>query len=529
MLYSENRKSRTQGYRAVVFWACASLTALVCSCSDSVDDRRAELTLDEFSDLRNTNIALSASQVREHLGLFLAQQHKVDTTHADRLVQKYYKNNGALVWVDRLGIDDRPQQLVEALQQRLGELGFSEAAFRLPEIQNRIQSLKTDSSINTIVAELEYYLSRAYLRYTLGQRYGYSNPYAIFNRRDVKEVDQKTGRILSYCRLYDADSELADDHSVMQALRYAYDGSFTGYFDTIAPVDTLYKHFSNELKTAQGDQRKRLLANMERRRWRVPTHPEKASRYVLVNLAAQQLWAVCQDSVMNMRVVCGALKTKTPLLSSEIQYMQVNPEWGIPQSIIKTDIVRHAGDSDYFARNRYYVVERKTGERVSPESVSAWQFEHGLYKVSQECGEGNSLGRLIFRFPNKFDVYLHDTSSRNAFNAMNRTFSHGCVRVQNPFDLATFVLGKADEWLLDRLRISMDIKPETDRGKKYLKQHVDDERPLRLVSWIPVEPHVPVFIIYYTLYPDPTTGTVTEWPDRYGYDEVVYNAIKPFI
>ena len=141
-----------------------------------------------------------------------------------------------------------------------------------------------------------------------------------------------------------------------------------------------------------------------------------------------------------MRAACGALKTKTPLLSSRINLMQVNPEWVMPMSIVSGDVARHGGDSAYFARHRYYITDRKTGKRLSPKSVTAGMLNSGNYRVAQEGGAGNSLGRIIFRFPNNFSVFLHDTSSPGVFKRDNRGVSHGCVRVQRPFDLAVFMM-----------------------------------------------------------------------------------------
>lgn len=149
--------------------------------------------------------------------------------------------------------------------------------------------------------------------------------------------------------------------------------------------------------------------------------------------------------------------------------------------------------------------------------------------MAQRSGRGNSLGRLIFRFPNQFDVYLHDTNSRGTFNAERRTVSHGCVRIQKPFELACFLLPDADEWLLDRIRLSIDMKPESERGINYLKEHAEDKTPIRLISSTSVSPNVPVQIDYYTLYPNPETGEWQTWPDRYEYDKQILRRLKPFI
>ena len=131
--------------------------------------------------------------------------------------------------------------------------------------------------------------------------------------------------------------------------------------------------------------------------------------------------------------------------------------------------------------------------------------------------------------PNLGVVYLHDTNNRGAFQRERRTLSHGCVRVEKPFELACFLLPEADDWMIDRLRLSMDIKPETERGQKYLEEHPDAPSPLKLMTYQEVEPKVPVYIIYYTAYPNPETGIVELWPDIYKFDEVIAKEMGSFL
>lgn len=86
-----------------------------------------------------------------------------------------------------------------------------------------------------------------------------------------------------------------------------------------------------------------------------------------------------------------------------------------------------------------------------------------------------------------------------------------------------------DEWEQDRLRISMDLPPMTDRGKEYLEENAEEPRPFRLMRYRDVSPRVPVYIIYYTAYPNPATGIVQTWPDLYGYDKAIASAIDSFL
>jgi murein L,D-transpeptidase YcbB/YkuD len=101
--------------------------------------------------------------------------------------------------------------------------------------------------------------------------------------------------------------------------------------------------------------------------------------------------------------------------------------------------------------------------------------------------------------------------------------------VEKPFDLACFLMPDMDEWEQDRLRISMDLPPQTDQGKEYLEENAEEPRPFRLMTYHEVSPRVPVYIIYYTAYPNPATGIVQTWPDLYGYDKAIASAIDSFL
>ena len=352
-------------------------------------------------------------------------------------------------------------------------------------------------------------------------------PDKVLNRLQMKPDSS------GYVQLFDHEVRKPDYADAEQQLT---SDRRMSYLHESQPSGALYRALQNKLlQTTDTTERQKLAINMERCRWQYPEagvtkYPDPVvTREVLVNIPAQQLWAVGGDSVLNMRICCGAYTTRTPLLSSTISYLQVNPDWIIPQKIVETDITRHAGDSAYFARNHYYIVERSSGDTLRPSKVTASQLRTGRLRVGQKGGAGNSLGRIVFRFPNNFAVYLHDTNNRGAFQRERRTLSHGCVRVQKPFELACFLLPEADDWMKDRLRISMDIRPETERGKNWLKEHAEDPRPFRLMVYSDVVPKVPVHILYFTAFPNPETGAVEFWPDLYGYDRAVSREIQAFL
>jgi len=429
-------------------------------------------------------------------------------------------------WFTRMGVSADADSMLAYLRRELPRNGLDTAAFFVPQIAEDLSIVHTlafDSvgqSIGKVLKRLDGNLSKAYIDYTAGQRFGFMRPDKVFNRLDNKDGS-------GYARLFDYEVK-APDYD--EARRQLSTDDRMGYLAGSQPQDDVYRALQACLDTARSQSvRRKIAVNMERCRWQT-ARPERQQRHILVNIPAQQLWAVGGDSVLDMRICCGAFATKTPLLHSSVNLIQVNPEWIIPFNIVKTDVARHAGDSAYFARNHYSIVDRRSSDTLRAVSVSSEQLLSGNYRVVQAGGAGNSLGRIVFRFPNNFSVYLHDTNNRGAFQRDRRTLSHGCVRVQKPFELACYMLPDADDWMKDRLRISMDIAPETDRGRDYLKEHSDDDcRPLRLINSKEVSPRIPVYIVYFTAYPNPSTGKMELWPDRYEYDQAITKEISSFL
>lgn len=530
MLYSEGWQGCKKDSGALIYGVLLLSALFLTGCHETATNSAQDYSLDAFENMKVEEYALSSSQVREGLEHCCKSDH--DGSYAARHVRKYYSQGGRLVWVDPLGVDCRADSLLSLLNQKLPEMGFHEQVFSVAQIDEDLRRLRTldfDEShgANMVMARLEYNLSKAYLRYVAGQRYGFVNPDYVLNRFDAREVDS-LGNAKAYRQLFDVDMEHADDSYVGKALSKVTSDGLCDYMRDVEPKDSFYHRLMKMLPTASASRRQTILVNMERRRWRELQQPEAGSKYVIVNVPAFHLWAVSPDTLVDMRAACGALKTKTPLLSSKITHMEVNPEWVIPMSIVRDDVARHAGDSSYFARHRYYIVDKNTGHQLSPRAVSQSMLLSGKYRVAQKGGAGNSLGRIIFRFPNNFSVFLHDTSSPGVFQRDNRGVSHGCVRVQRPFDLAVFMMGgQQDEWQFDKLRISMGMKPETDQGREYLDELDPSEEMPRLIRSMNISPRVPLFITYYTLFQTPD-GALQSYPDVYGYDAAIGEALKTY-
>lgn len=264
-----------------------------------------------------------------------------------------------------------------------------------------------------------------------------------------------------------------------------------------------------------------LQINLERARWQYK--PEKGSKYVIGNIAAFMLQAFNEevDSILEMRICCGSVRNKTPLLYSKIYYMELNPYWNVPQNIIRKEIIpSYRRDTTYFTRNRMKVYD-KNGNRVNPHDIKWAKYTAGVpFTVKQDNKEGNSLGRIIFRFPNPYAVYLHDTPSRWAFNRSNRAVSHGCVRLEKALDFAFFLLEKPDELLEDRIRIAMDIAPKSDEGKK-----LNRSEAYRELKHYSLKEAIPLFLDYQTMYLA-ADGKLSYCEDIYKYDDPLLEALN---
>jgi murein L,D-transpeptidase YcbB/YkuD len=182
---------------------------------------------------------------------------------------------------------------------------------------------------------------------------------------------------------------------------------------------------------ARGEQD--IIAQMERWRW-LP--PDLGASHIIVNVPEYRVRVMRDGAVAHeARVIVGKPETATPIFSHRMDHVIVNPSWYIPPSILRKEILPGlAADPDYAAKRGYVVTRGRNG------SVS----------VRQPPGERNALGWIKFMFPNDHAVYLHDTPNRRLFSAEQRAFSHGCVRVDNPFLLADQILGA--EWTTERLR-----------------------------------------------------------------------------
>lgn len=202
--------------------------------------------------------------------------------------------------------------------------------------------------------------------------------------------------------------------------------------------------------------------------------PPLPEQYIWVNLPSYVMEVREGDSVvLQSKVICGKSTTKTPQLTSAISDMVTYPQWTIPESIIKKEILpglkRNAG---YTQKRGYSIVDLK-GNEISPYGVNWSKYKNSIpYKVVQGSGDANALGVIKFNFANPYAVYLHDTNQRYLFARKERSLSHGCVRVEKWRDLAVYLIRRdsiADTTKYTRID-SLDSWL-AQKKKKYIRVH----------------------------------------------------------
>jgi murein L,D-transpeptidase YcbB/YkuD len=251
---------------------------------------------------------------------------------------------------------------------------------------------------------------------------------------------------------------------------------------------------------------RQLEVNLERARWVLD---DIAARFILVNIAGFRVYVV-QDRqfTWESRVQVGKTYRKTPVFRDEMKYLVFNPTWTVPYSIATRDLLPQIKNDPGFFENRGFDLRDRAGRLVEPATVDWSQVATGRfpYTLVQRPGPANALGRVKFMFPNEHAVYLHDTPSKYLFDRADRTFSSGCIRVENPFELAEILLGP-DGWTQEKFQQVLAT------GK---------ERTVFLS-----EP-IPVLLLYWTAQAGPD-GTVSFFPDVYERDGAILKALDaPF-
>ena len=183
-----------------------------------------------------------------------------------------------------------------------------------------------------------------------------------------------------------------------------------------------------------------LRVNMERVRW---IFRDLEPRFILVNIARYRVLLVENGEVVwSTRAVVGRPYRQTPLFRARMTYLEFNPTWTVPPTILREDLLPDIRRDPSVLQQRNMTVLDHQGRRVDPDTIdwSSTTARNFRYMIRQEPGPENALGQVKFMFPNQYHVYMHDTPARGLFRRAARGFSSGCIRLERPFELADILL-----------------------------------------------------------------------------------------
>ncbi|HMF94637.1 MAG TPA: L,D-transpeptidase family protein [Vicinamibacterales bacterium] len=366
--------------------------------------------------------------------------------------QRFYRETGyRLAWSD----GRRLRRDFDALVRAIGAAdrdGLEPADYGIDDLDAARTGFTRDRAI-----DLDVRASFAYLRYAWDLTHGTVDP---------ENID----------RQWHAVKRSVDLPAVLQSAISA--GKVEQSLRDLAPAFPQYQGLKRQLSLARtaGDTAavQQIVMNMDRWRW-LPDG--LGPRYIMVNIPAFRLDAIENGtSVLDMKVVTGKKDSPTPVLADTMTTVVFSPSWNIPRRIVEHEIApKVEKDPEFLSKQRIEV------------------DDNGRYR--QLPGHGNALGRVKFVFPNHYNVYLHDTPAQALFNRVERSFSHGCVRLDDPGALARYVLRDQPEWTVERIAAAMQ------RGS---------ERAVKLKH------PLPIYLLYFTAWEQ--DGRLQTFPDVYGLD-----------
>lgn len=257
-----------------------------------------------------------------------------------------------------------------------------------------------------------------------------------------------------------------------------------------------------QLNTTIDQRIQQVELNLERRRW---MQADFGDPYIFVNLADQVVKVVNNGKTVHAAVTqVGKPYFRTPVFTDEMEYLDFNPYWNVPYSIATKEYLPKLKANPYALQSKRIRV-LKDGKRIDPGRIPWNSYSRSRFPVRlrQDPGPGNALGRVKFMFPNKFNIYIHDTPSKSNFDRSSRYFSHGCIRVEDPFKLAEVVLG-----MQGMTRSEIDTIANSS-ARKIVK----------------LDKKIPVHVAYLTAWVN-RDGSVHYREDVYGRDKILASALS---
>jgi murein L,D-transpeptidase YcbB/YkuD len=393
--------------------------------------------------------------------------------------QFYQSRNHLPAWFDGDKASPRLNALLDSLQHS-EDHGLAPTRYGLDRFQQFVASAQENKGRYDVarIPEIDTRLTYAYLQYAADLLGWSGDPKAIYvnwvRASNKMDLAQQLAKAMS-------------SNEVRQTL------------EELAPTLPQYKG----LQTALAHERQHATGHLEQvamnlQRWRWMPR-DLGERYVFVNVPAYQMQVMEGDRpALAMRVIVGDPQHQTPLFSDEMTTVVFSPNWNVPESIIRKEMLPKLVNDPGFLERQDIQVVGTSGQVIDAEAVD-WDDESEVSALHfrQEPGPKNALGLVKFQFPNSFDVYLHDTPQDALFNKDHRALSHGCVRLENPIALAEYALRDKPEWTMEKITAAMNAGEE----------HA-----------VALKEHLPVHIGYFTAWVN-GDGSVTYTDDPYGLDE----------
>lgn len=397
------------------------------------------------------------------------------------------------IWTDKNGFTDRAKKAAKVIS-KADDWGLKAADFDLPQLSG-------GSPGSEVLAAAELKLAIAVLKYARHARGGRLRPSSVSS-------------------LFDQTPEIADPVGVMKDLSSNADAG--EYLKRLHPQHPQFGRLRQALINARGSTAgaattkkssatvRRILANMERWRW-IPR--ELGAFYVWDDVPAQRAQVISDGKVLfNERMVVGKPKTPTPMFSADMKYIIFHPSWGVPPGMKRNELwpqLRNSNGGWFSSKPSASAVLRshglhvtRGGVPVNPDSIDWSKVNVSNFHFTQPPGPTNVLGIVKFRFPNRHNVYMHDTPERHLFGGKERAFSHGCMRIQNPIRLAEVLLKHDKGWNKGQVR-----------QKKRRGARIELSTP------------IPVHIAYFTIVVD-ERGNLDFRRDLYGLDRRVASKLE---
>lgn len=414
---------------------------------------------------------------------------------------------------DRYEIKKNPKELLKlAIENNDLSLAFKELDFTYPNAQKLINAI---SDLETIIQNGDYIKLPEFKTLRIGDQ---SEIVKILRERLAQSKDLNktcenvinTENIVTNSIEEQATEQIEEKENVpceeifdedLKNAVISFQKTHGLFADGIVGLQT--QKFLNKSAKEKIEQ---IRLNLERMRWLPRNFGDK---YILINIPEYRLRMIENNDIkLNMAVVVGERKHPTPIFSDKMSYIVLNPNWNIPESITKKEILpKLLKDPNYLASKGIDIYQgwHKDSEKVETTEVLDTLILQDIdsvpnFRFTQGPSDENPLGRMKFMFPNKHAVYLHDTPAKSLFNNARRAYSHGCIRLSKPEELLSTILD--EDKTINSERVNQILSEETEKEKA-----------------IGLSKKIPVHIIYLTSFVD-ENGKLQFREDIYNYDKI---------